>query len=939
MGKKAGKPKSKSKSKKSGPEAVAMKVKATKKENPFETIWSRRKFDILGKKRKGEQLRVGLSRSLAIQKRNKTLLKDYQQSTKSSVFVDKRIGEQNDGLPEFDKAIMRSQRELQVRMKKSKKSKYNLSDGEEDDDGLEFPGGFSGNDDFEDEMLSDDADPDDETHRSSAGLRLRNVPYDPNQVDEKENRPKTKKEVMEEVMLKSKFFKAQKAKDKEEKEKLVEELDKTFASLLQSQVLSTLTEPGKINASKTLADKGSSNEHPKNELLVTQQPGNIKQESDFYDKIFYEMAADVRAQPSERTKTQEEIDQMERERLEQLEEERQKRMLAIDDSGNEEDDDEIPTQKVRPASGDDHGDSFSVDEEPRTKKGWIDEILERENTDDSENEDDGSSEDSENSEEDGDDEGSDEEDSADENDKLDKTQSLKEWEQSDDDSLDTDLEDHEEDDYPCSSEEEQMNDINLKRAKKNNAIKTMKEDKETTHGRKIKENCEQRPTQLEIPYVIEAPKNLEELCAIFGDHSNDKIIEIITRIRKNNAITLAAENRRKMQVFYGVLLQYFAILANKKPLNLELLNLLVEPLIEISIQIPYFSAICARQRILRTRTQFCEAIKNPENGCCWPSMKTLSLLRLWSMIFPCSDFRHVVMTPAILLMCEYLMRCPILSGRDAAIGSFLCSIVLQVSKQSQKFCPEAIMFLWRLLMAATDRKPASCLESEFSSLIELKELGPLLHIHNHVNEISPLNFLMVIDMPEDASFFSSDAFRAGVLVTVSETLRGFVDIYKGLSSFPEIFIPISMLLIEVAQEKNMPGALQEKFRDVAESIKNRTEELHLLRQPLQMRKQKPVPIKLLNPKFEENFVKGRDYDPDRERAERKKLKKLLKREAKGAARELRKDSAFLFEVKEKERALLEEERAEKYGKARAFLQEQEHAFKSGQLGKGKKRRR
>jgi len=59
-------------------------------------------------------------------------------------------------------------------------------------------------------------------------------------------------------------------------------------------------------------------------------------------------------------------------------------------------------------------------------------------------------------------------------------------------------------------------------------------------------------------------------------------------------------------------------------------------------------------------------------------MKTLSLLRLWSMIFPCSDFRHVVMTPVILLMSEYLMRCPILSGRDIAIGSFLCTMVLSV---------------------------------------------------------------------------------------------------------------------------------------------------------------------------------------------------------------------------------------------------------------------
>ena len=88
-----------------------------------------------------------------------------------------------------------------------------------------------------------------------------------------------------------------------------------------------------------------------------------------------------------------------------------------------------------------------------------------------------------------------------------------------------------------------------------------------------------------------------------------------------------------------------------------------------------------------------------------------------------------------------------------------------------------------------------------------------------------------------------------------------------------------------------------------------------------------------------SFVKGRDYDPDHERAEKRKLKKLVKREAKGAARELRKDASFLLEVKEKERALREKERAEKYGKALAFLQEQEHNLKSGQLGKGRKRSR
>lgn len=65
-----------------------------------------------------------------------------------------------------------------------------------------------------------------------------------------------------------------------------------------------------------------------------------------------------------------------------------------------------------------------------------------------------------------------------------------------------------------------------------------------------------------------------------------------------------------LQVFYGVLLQYFAVLANQKPLNFRQMNLLVKPLMEMSVDTPYFAAICARQRILRTRTQFCEDIKN-----------------------------------------------------------------------------------------------------------------------------------------------------------------------------------------------------------------------------------------------------------------------------------------------------------------------------------------
>ena len=56
-------------------------------------------------------------------------------------------------------------------------------------------------------------------------------------------------------------------------------------------------------------------------------------------------------------------------------------------------------------------------------------------------------------------------------------------------------------------------------------------------------------------------------------------------------------------------------------------------------------------------------------------------------------------------------------------------------------------------------------------------------------------------------------------------------------------------------------------------------------------------VKLLNPRFEEEFAAGKDFDPDRERAAAKQLRRQLQKERRGAMRELRKDAAFLGQVR------------------------------------------
>ncbi|CAI9260120.1 unnamed protein product [Lactuca saligna] len=278
--------KKKKNKKKINPNAIAMKVKApVAKPNPFETIWSRRKFDILGKKRKGEERRIGLARSIAIEKRKKTLLKDYERSGKSSVFVDKRIGEQNEELGEFDKAILRSQREMRVKL--SKKSKYNLSDGEEDEFEIQDDRLYPERDDFEDEVPFDEEDGDaTEAEKRSLILKQLSANGTPSAhgtgVEGEENRQKTKKEVYDEIISKSKFFKAEKAKDKEENDQLIKKLDEQFTSLSSKSI---------SNQMNVVNDVTSKNIMNMNSSKVETDQG----QDDDYDKLLNVMVLDMRA--------------------------------------------------------------------------------------------------------------------------------------------------------------------------------------------------------------------------------------------------------------------------------------------------------------------------------------------------------------------------------------------------------------------------------------------------------------------------------------------------------------------------------------------------------------------------------------------------------------------------------------------------------------------
>ncbi|KAL2609472.1 hypothetical protein R1flu_028045 [Riccia fluitans] len=882
--------------------------------NLFETIWSRRKFDVLGKKqKKGETRRVGLSRSLAVEKRKDTLLQEYKERNKGNKFVDRRFGEKDAVLNEEEKAIMRFQKERQAQI--SRQSKFALRDEDEEEEEILTHGGkaLSTVDDYEDED-NDSMEDDDDFLDGLSKEEVMNLHFGGGKDGGNDRldgqKPKTKKEIMEELIAKSKYYKAQKAKEKEEDQDLQEKLNKDFTELVQSQALSSLFRPTRKDNLKAMLTGSSAKDKTSNK-----EKDEEEEKPDDFDKIMKEMIFDRRGHATDRLKTDEEVLKEERERLEELERKRKQRMLGEDSDeegpdNNGEDGKENSREKKkkkREISGDDLGENFILDDEENEGRGWVDEVLARKDDEEAESDEEGGS----NEDED------------------------------EDDEEDEDVEDDDEDLDEEGSEEETREEL-LEKVRLAIEKKKMEERQEKT-AKKAPEN---REAQDALPFVISAPQTLPELRALVDYRTDDELVVAIQRIRTCNAISLAAENRRKMQIFYNVLLQYFGSLASEKPFRLSRLNLLTKPLIELSMETPYFAATCARERLVHMHTQITNRLKTSDGNSYWPSLRTVLLLRFWSMIFPPSDLRHPVMTPAILFMSEVLCRCPITSGRDVAVGAFMCSLLLSTLREARRFCPEALNFILTLLVSSLPSQTYGKLEFARSIcpafMVEICLGEQWLVLRNKSKkeiEAPVLDFVALMTSEENDPVFATDAYRVGILRTLLQSLNGFISIYEDLMSFPEVFSPVLRVLKRLEEELVIVETLRPLHTQAVEVIETKLAEHERLRQPLRMRVKKRMPIKQFNPKFEENFMKGRNYDPDRERAEKKKLVKRIKSEAKGAARELRKDNFFLMEEKARERQTAEAERKEKLGKAMAFLQEQESAYKSGQLGKGKGRRR
>ncbi|GIL77894.1 hypothetical protein Vretimale_6572 [Volvox reticuliferus] len=747
------KPKAAAKKAKTAVLAAQMKAKP-KKPNPFELKGTKGHFDTIGKRVSGKKQNVIQARQEAVNRRKKTLLVEYRQLRKANTFVDRRFGESNPELTETDKGIARlqAQRMKDERKRKKRGAKFTLSDGDGGDgEGLTHLGRSLADDirglmdrpefdDLDEEMVEDLVA---QYHFGGGGDKEGNAEQggeEGTQARGPDGKPKTRKQIMEEIIAKSRMYRALKAKQREEDEAALEAINEEFKELVRSAGLASLVKaPGENKGLKVKADNP---------------------EDAAYDVAARELAFESKGAAGDRTLSPEELLEKERQRLEKLEKERLKRMRGADEEDDDEDDEEEegggdPRRKRRrempsgdalgddyesegeddkdedrdDEAGDEDGDTAGLTELDRRRmkaaagnhplqegfraaaaslaKKYGVEAPKNPYLDEGEDE----------SEEDEGEEGSGDDDESE--DVSGGSSSGGEGEsEEDEDAEEEQLEQRRNPAHPPSTSLPGHGDGGEEpKVKPRGAAVAAMSRKGPGPGGAVAARQVDGP--IDLPYTIPVPSSYNEFATLVNGRPAEDLHTAISRIRAFNAVALAADSKRKMQEFYGILVQHFVMEASRSPLPVPSLDTLTRVLLELTPEVPYYAATVARARLGRMVEQLTAALaalggvtareaagvavaattaaSAPASP--WPSSRVVMQLRLFSMLFPISDRRHPVLTPAALLIGKFLNQCIVSNPHEAAVGLFLCGLMTHMAAPAHRTTPEPLVFLRDCLAA------------------------------------------------------------------------------------------------------------------------------------------------------------------------------------------------------------------------------------------------
>lgn len=528
-----------------------------------------------------------------------------------------------------------------------KRSRNNADFNLEDTDELTHYGqSLALNDDFANAGLADDGDEEGTRFDAFGGFKddEDEEPIDYDHPDAPPRR-KTKAEVMEELIAKSKAHKMERQQQREDDDALREEVDADLDDIKGLLFNAPPLDFKKEGEKKDEIDNTNSN-------YKGDKSGN-----EDYDQFVRQLAFDKRAKPTDRLKTEAEIAFEAREELERKERARVLRMRGEDDS-----------QVINPTGGFAARRQRAREEEEEADKEdeELGEDYQDEQMEDAETYGIGKGLGGSDSEEDGDDAEEGEEDG--------------------------DEDDEDDADSIAESNEGELGDL----PEQNDApIESLVSSKKKSTKKSTSDNKSSDMSNL--PFTFECPSTHDEFMDIIESNNvqTSQIPVVIQRIRTLYHPELGEENKAKLALFNGVLLDHLLYTASSS-VDMEIMESISHHIEQLTKLLPIPSAEIYKEKLQLLQRNFSKGLSagaTSEKSKTWPGIPELSILRVVGVVWSTSDFSHPVASAAQLLIGQYLSQARIRNCSDIIKGLVLCGISLQYEHYSKRFIPEVVNFL------------------------------------------------------------------------------------------------------------------------------------------------------------------------------------------------------------------------------------------------------
>lgn len=543
-----------------------------------------------------------------------------------------------------EKALERFVREKQRGNKKG--SIFDLKDAEDDDQLTHFGQSLSFAapkvDDFDeaDSGVSNDEHEEIDGDRSHKRRRLSDPEapdgrLSPTGDEVQPGRPKTKKEVMSEVIAKSKLHKYERQQAKEDDDDLRAELDKGLPDLF-ALMRDTPRQPAPIVAP---ANRGPKINPDRQALLDGKDRSQADKE---YDERLRQMALDQRAKPTERTMTEEERLGQEAQRLKELEGNRLRRMRGEPDSA-----DEKTEEDTKGLSGDQ-----DVDAEEDDTFGLGSGLLRQSEKQELDVED---------------------EDNFLVEDILVASGS------------DVVLFETDESEESAEGLSEDEDDQEFVRG-------LLSKDDVGRAGLDIPRSMDSKSngSSSDLAYTYPCPQSHDELYEIAAGIDILDLPTVIQRIRALYHPKLHNDNKAKLAAFSSVLVEHLFLVGTSRCYPpFSVIEMLIRHIHSLAKMFPEEIGRSFRSHLKSLH------VSRPTA----PNSGDLMILTAIASIFPTSDHFHQVVTPAILCMARYLSQKIPQSLSDLATGTYLGSLCLQYQRLSRRYIPELVNYTLNALLA------------------------------------------------------------------------------------------------------------------------------------------------------------------------------------------------------------------------------------------------